>query len=116
MPGERSGPSMQGAAMRSALSSKSAPIKAVLLDQSAVVCGIGNWVADEVLYMSRIHPATAASALSAPFNALSAPCSAFSSACSVFDIGKASIPETAHALAAPNEQMPTKEPWTLIAD
>ena len=53
------------AAMRSALSSKSAPIKAVLLDQSAVVCGIGNWVADEVLYMSRIHPATAASALSA---------------------------------------------------
>ena len=53
------------AALRSALSSKSAPIKAVLLDQSAVVCGIGNWVADEVLYMSRIHPATAASALSA---------------------------------------------------
>ena len=53
------------AGMRSALSSKSAPIKAVLLDQSAVVCGIGNWVADEVLYMSRIHPATAASALSA---------------------------------------------------
>ena len=50
------------AAMRSALSSKSAPIKAVLLDQSAVVCGIGNWVADEVLYMSRIHPATAAAA------------------------------------------------------
>ena len=33
--------------------------------RSAVVCGIGNWVADEVLYMSRIHPATAASALSA---------------------------------------------------
>ena len=53
------------AAMRGALSSKSVPIKAVLLDQSAVVCGIGNWVADEVLYMSRIHPATAASALSA---------------------------------------------------
>ena len=25
--------------------------------------GIGNWVADEVLYMSRIHPATAAAAL-----------------------------------------------------
>ena len=51
--------------MRNALSSRSAPIKAVLLDQSAVVCGIGNWVADEVLYQSRIHPATAASALSA---------------------------------------------------
>ena len=53
------------AAMRQTLGGKSAPIKAVLLDQSAVVCGIGNWVADEVLYMSRIHPATAASALSA---------------------------------------------------
>lgn len=51
--------------MRLALSAKSAVIKAVLLDQSAVVCGIGNWVADEVLYMSRIHPATQASALSA---------------------------------------------------
>ena len=32
--------------------------------RSAVVCGIGNWVADEVLYMSRIHPSTAASTLS----------------------------------------------------
>ena len=53
------------AAMRQILGGKSAPIKAVLLDQSAVVCGIGNWVADEVLYMSRIHPATAAAALSA---------------------------------------------------
>ena len=53
------------AAMRQILGGKSAPIKAVLLDQSAVVCGIGNWVADEVLFMSRIHPATAAAALSA---------------------------------------------------
>jgi Formamidopyrimidine-DNA glycosylase H2TH domain len=31
------------------------PIKAVLLDQS-VLCGIGNWVADEVLYQSQIYP------------------------------------------------------------
>ena len=53
------------ASIRQTLGGKSAPIKAVLLDQSAVVCGIGNWVADEVLYMARVHPATAASALSA---------------------------------------------------
>ena len=52
------------ASIRQTLGGKSAPIKAVLLDQSAVVCGIGNWVADEVLYMSRIHPSTAASTLS----------------------------------------------------
>merc|ERR1712071_151787 len=31
-------------------------IKALLLDQKAVLCGIGNWVADEVLYQSNIHP------------------------------------------------------------
>lgn len=38
-------------------------IKAVLLDQ-AVLSGIGNWVADEVLYQARVHPETRASALS----------------------------------------------------
>ena len=31
-------------------------IKAVLLDQKRVVSGVGNWVADEVLYQSGIHP------------------------------------------------------------
>ena len=51
--------------MRRALGAKSAVIKAVLLDQNAICCGIGNWIADEGLYMSRIHPATQASALSA---------------------------------------------------
>ncbi|KAG8466180.1 hypothetical protein KFE25_001936 [Diacronema lutheri] len=40
-------------------------IKAALLDQSRLVCGVGNWVADEVLYQARILP-------SAPCNALSA--------------------------------------------
>lgn len=30
-------------------------IKAVLMDQS-VAAGIGNWMADEILYQSRIHP------------------------------------------------------------
>lgn len=37
-------------------------IKAVLLDQS-VLAGIGNWIADEVLYQARIAPARMASAL-----------------------------------------------------
>mmetsp|Transcript_7939 Transcript_7939/g.13156 ORF Transcript_7939/g.13156 Transcript_7939/m.13156 type:complete len:357 (+) Transcript_7939:100-1170(+) len=31
-------------------------IKAILLDQRQVMSGIGNWVADEVLYRSRLHP------------------------------------------------------------
>ena len=31
-------------------------IKAILLDQKAVLCGVGNWVADEVLYQSSLHP------------------------------------------------------------
>lgn len=34
-------------------------IKAVLLDQ-AVLCGIGNWVADEVLYQAKLYPERAA--------------------------------------------------------
>lgn len=31
-------------------------IKSLLLDQRAAVSGVGNWVADEVLYQSAIHP------------------------------------------------------------
>ena len=41
-----------------------APIKAVLLDQERVVCGVGNWVADEVLFHSAVYPGTPAGALS----------------------------------------------------
>ncbi|KAG9743181.1 hypothetical protein KCU75_g15425, partial [Aureobasidium melanogenum] len=37
------------------LKSKKVPIKALLLDQ-ANISGIGNWVADEILYQARIHP------------------------------------------------------------
>ena len=37
-------------------------IKAVLLDQS-VIAGVGNWIADEVLYQSRIAPKRAAASL-----------------------------------------------------
>ncbi|KAI8987770.1 hypothetical protein BDF20DRAFT_969645 [Mycotypha africana] len=35
---------------------RAVPLKALLLDQ-AFSAGVGNWVADEVLYQSRIHPA-----------------------------------------------------------
>eukprot|EP00579_Thalassiosira_antarctica_P008433 CAMPEP_0201896918 /NCGR_PEP_ID=MMETSP0902-20130614/45604_1 /ASSEMBLY_ACC=CAM_ASM_000551 /TAXON_ID=420261 /ORGANISM="Thalassiosira antarctica, Strain CCMP982" /LENGTH=470 /DNA_ID=CAMNT_0048429629 /DNA_START=388 /DNA_END=1800 /DNA_ORIENTATION=- len=31
-------------------------IKALILDQKRVVSGVGNWVADEVLYQSQLHP------------------------------------------------------------
>ena len=31
-------------------------VKALLLDQRAVISGVGNWIADEVLYQSKIHP------------------------------------------------------------
>ena len=34
---------------------RSAPIKALLLDQS-LFCGVGNWIADEVLYLASIRP------------------------------------------------------------
>ncbi|KAJ2704808.1 hypothetical protein H4R19_005198 [Coemansia spiralis] len=39
------------------------PIKALLLNQ-AFSAGVGNWIADEVLFRSRIHPAHLAAALS----------------------------------------------------
>ncbi|XP_015573770.1 formamidopyrimidine-DNA glycosylase isoform X2 [Ricinus communis] len=42
------------------LCKKKMPIKALLLDQS-FISGIGNWIADEVLYQARIHPQQSAS-------------------------------------------------------
>jgi len=47
-----------------ALATSRAPIKALLLSQRPV-SGVGNIYADEALWRARIHPATAASALSA---------------------------------------------------
>ncbi|XP_078443718.1 MUTM homolog-1 isoform X2 [Wolffia australiana] len=44
------------------LSSKSVSIKGLLLDQS-YIAGIGNWIADEVLYQARIHPLQVAASL-----------------------------------------------------
>jgi formamidopyrimidine-DNA glycosylase len=37
------------------LAKRNAPIKAVLLDQS-FAAGVGNWIADEVLYQARLDP------------------------------------------------------------
>jgi formamidopyrimidine-DNA glycosylase len=45
--------------VQNALSMISAPIKSVLLDQGRVFCGIGNWIADEILYQAGIHPSRA---------------------------------------------------------
>jgi formamidopyrimidine-DNA glycosylase len=44
------------------LARRKAPIKAVLLDQ-AVFAGVGNWVADEVLFQARISPHRKAASL-----------------------------------------------------
>jgi formamidopyrimidine-DNA glycosylase len=46
------------------LRGRSAPIKAVLLDQS-VAAGVGNWIADEVLYQAGVDPRRRASTLTA---------------------------------------------------
>jgi len=48
---------------RTELGARKAPIKAVLLDQS-FSAGVGNWIADEVLYQSRIDPRRRADTLS----------------------------------------------------
>lgn len=44
------------------LAKRSAPIKSVLLDQG-VAAGIGNWMADEILYQAKAHPETRVSDL-----------------------------------------------------
>jgi formamidopyrimidine-DNA glycosylase len=44
------------------LLARSAPIKAVLLDQS-FAAGVGNWIADEVLYQARVDPRRSARSL-----------------------------------------------------
>jgi formamidopyrimidine-DNA glycosylase len=40
----------------SRIAGQSTPIKALLMDQKRAVSGVGNWVADEVLYQCRMHP------------------------------------------------------------
>lgn len=46
-----------------AIQKRKAPIKAILLDQ-ALMSGIGNWIADEVLYHARINPARIGTSIS----------------------------------------------------
>lgn len=50
-------------AIHAKLIKKAAPIKAILLDQ-AVFAGIGNWIADEVLYVASIRPSRLGNSLS----------------------------------------------------
>ena len=47
------------------LSTTSTAIKALLLDQNKLVSGVGNWVADEVLFQAGIHPESRCNTLSA---------------------------------------------------
>ncbi|KAJ3175352.1 hypothetical protein HDU87_006304 [Geranomyces variabilis] len=49
-------------AFAASLITRKCPIKALLLDQK-FSAGVGNWVADEVLYQAKIHPGTYAAAL-----------------------------------------------------
>ena len=39
------------------------PIKALLLDQNAIVAGIGNYLIDEILYHAHVHPGQPANTL-----------------------------------------------------
>ncbi|KAL1859602.1 hypothetical protein VTK73DRAFT_7536 [Phialemonium thermophilum] len=41
--------------LRQKMKARHVPIKALLLDQTTL-SGVGNWVADEVLYQARLHP------------------------------------------------------------
>ncbi|GAA6012958.1 hypothetical protein JCM8202_002966 [Rhodotorula sphaerocarpa] len=53
-------------ALAEVFAKRSAPIKAVLLDQNGPFCGIGNYMADEILYQAKMHPSLPASFLADP--------------------------------------------------
>lgn len=53
----------KGEAFEALFKKRNAPIKALMMDQ-AILAGIGNWLADEILYHARIAPSRAASSLS----------------------------------------------------
>lgn len=53
----------KGEAFKALFHKRNAPIKALLLDQH-ILSGLGNWLADEVLYRARIAPQRPASSLS----------------------------------------------------
>jgi formamidopyrimidine-DNA glycosylase len=67
-PVERLGPDaadVTPAQLRAALSASSAPVKARIMDQE-VLAGIGNLLADDLLWQAKIHPARPARELSRP--------------------------------------------------
>src|SRR5580698_3937923 len=67
-PVEQLGPDAQlitPAQFRAALAGSTAPVKARLMDQRKIA-GIGNLLADEILWRARIHPARLASSLTSP--------------------------------------------------
>ena len=67
-PHEQLGPDAQlitPAQFRAALAGSTAPVKARLMDQGRIA-GIGNLLADEILWRARVHPARAAGSLTAP--------------------------------------------------
>ncbi|KAI8068707.1 DNA glycosylase/AP lyase [Gongronella butleri] len=49
-------------AFHTMVTKRAVPIKALLLDQ-AFSAGVGNWIADEILYHARVHPAQYANTL-----------------------------------------------------
>lgn len=51
------------AVFAAALAGRTVTVKALLLDQCGVVSGVGNWIADEVLYQAGVHPESPACAL-----------------------------------------------------
>jgi formamidopyrimidine-DNA glycosylase len=66
-PVEKLGPDAQlitPAQFRAALDGSAAPVKARLMDQERIA-GIGNLLADEILWRARVHPARPAESLSA---------------------------------------------------
>lgn len=50
--------------LSTSLLKRKAPIKAVLLNQNGPLCGIGNWLVDEILFQARVHPAQRGNTLS----------------------------------------------------
>ena len=46
------------------LRSKSASVKSALLDQNFALCGLGNWLVDDVLFAARVHPGARCDTLS----------------------------------------------------
>jgi formamidopyrimidine-DNA glycosylase len=52
------------AAFAARLRSKTAVVKSALLDQNFALCGLGNWLVDDVLFAARIHPSTRCDMLS----------------------------------------------------